>query len=233
MLVIPPENVDADENTDLQKKFSAWRDELTQWRQDRLAEGGMNELTFDDIMPAPDDPDLWPMWRDWLKQWRKDKRKELNYDDKYYRDEAFAWVPSSLVSTKIMSWEMLFIDPETSEYTVDKFLDYGEAEYGGFDSVLLWQAYPRIGFDERNQFDYYRELPGGLEGLREVTRLCHDRGVDVFINYNPWDRGTRREVGFEDYDYQNVPEYELLDMDKKMLIETLKGINADGIRHLS
>ncbi|MHC4153170.1 MAG: formylglycine-generating enzyme family protein, partial [Planctomycetota bacterium] len=102
-------------------------------------------------------------------------------------------------------------------------------EYGGFDSVLLWQAYPRIGFDERNQFDYYRELPGGLEGLRQVTRLCHNRGVDVFINYNPWDRGTRREVGFEDYDYENVPEYELLDMDKKMLIETLKAIDADGI----
>ena len=104
--------VEADEKAALQKKFSAWRDELTKWRQDRLAEGGTNELTFDDIMPAPDDPELWPLWRDWLEQWRKDKRKELNYDDKYYRDEAFAWAASSLVSTKIMSWEMMFIDLE-------------------------------------------------------------------------------------------------------------------------
>jgi len=61
----------------------------------------------------------------------RDQRKALNYDDKYYRAKEFAWVPSSLVSTKIMSWEMLFIDRETGEYTVDKFLDYGEKEYGG------------------------------------------------------------------------------------------------------
>ena len=228
MLLAPAINVAADENTDLQKRFAAWRAKIEQWRKNRLEEGGTNELTFDDIMPAPDDPELWPIWRDWLKEWREEKREELNYDDKYYRDEAFAWVPSSFVSTKIMSWEMMFIDPETGQYTVDKFLDYGEKEYGGFDSVLLWQAYPRIGFDERNQFDYYRDLPGGLEGLREVVRLCHKRGVDVFINYNPWDRGTRREVGFENHDY-DVPHEVLLDMDKKMLIDTLKATDADGI----
>jgi len=112
----------------------------------------------------------------------RDQRKALNYDDKYYRAKEFAWVPSSLVSTKIMSWEMLFIDRETGEYTVDKFLDYGEKEYGRVDNVLLWQAYPRIGFDERNQFDFYRDLPGGLERLRKVTKACHQRGVKVFIS---------------------------------------------------
>jgi hypothetical protein len=99
VFMVPVANVEANEKDALQEKFSAWREELTQWRQNRLEEGGTNELTFDDIMPAPDDPDLWPLWRDWLKQWRKDKRKELNYNDKYYRDEAYAWVPSSLVSS--------------------------------------------------------------------------------------------------------------------------------------
>ncbi|MHC4725581.1 MAG: hypothetical protein ACYS9V_15320 [Planctomycetota bacterium] len=67
VFIVPLANVEANEKAALQKKFSAWRDELTQWRQNRLAEGGTNELTFDDIMPAPDDPDLWPLWRDWLK----------------------------------------------------------------------------------------------------------------------------------------------------------------------
>ena len=108
---------------------------------------------------------------------------------------------------------MLFIDPETSEYTVNKFLEYGENEFGGFDQVLLWQAYPRIGFDERNQFDFYRDLPGGMEGLRQVSRICHEKGVRVFISYNPWDTGTRRE-GKSDVD---------------LLLETVKAIDADGI----
>ena len=229
-LVVPAVTVEAEEKAALQKKFSAWRAGVVKWRENKLAEEDLpNELTFDDILPAPDDPALWPLWRDWLKQWRKDHREALNYDDKYYRDKAFAWVPSSLVSTKIMSWEMLFINPETGQYTVDKFLDYGEREYGGFDNVLLWQAYPRIGFDERNQFDFYRDLPGGFEGLREVTKACHKKGVKVFISYNPWDRGTRRESGFDEDMDKNADEYELLEMDKKLLIETVKSIGADGI----
>ncbi|MHC4758831.1 MAG: hypothetical protein ACYTE8_09250 [Planctomycetota bacterium] len=52
VFIVPVANVEANEKAALQKKFSAWRDELTQWRQNRLAEGGMNELTFDDILPA-------------------------------------------------------------------------------------------------------------------------------------------------------------------------------------
>ena len=66
-LMIPAENVRADENADVQKEFSAWRDQIMQWRVDKLAEPDLpNELTFDDILPAPEDPELWPLWRDWL-----------------------------------------------------------------------------------------------------------------------------------------------------------------------
>ncbi len=54
-------------------------------------------------------------------------------------------------------------------------------------------AYPRIGVDDRNQFDFYRDMPGGLNGLRELSRRCHRRNVKVLIDYNPWDTGTRRE----------------------------------------
>ena len=225
-LIVPVANARADERAVLKKEFSAWRDQLTQWRKATFVEAGnKNEKTFDNILPAPDDPALWPLWREWLRQWRADQRKALNYDDKYYRAKDFAWVPSNLVSTKIMSWEMLFIDPETGEYTVDKFLEYGETEYGGFDNVLLWQAYPRIGIDERNQFDFYRDLPGGLEGLRGVVNACHKKGVKVFISYNPWDRGTRREGKSE----EDADEYMLTEMDEDLLMETVKSIDADGI----
>jgi hypothetical protein len=54
--------------------------------------------------------------------------------------------------------------------------------------VVLWHAYPALGIDSRNQFDFYRDVPG-LAGL--VADL-HGLGVKVFLDYNPWDTGTRR-----------------------------------------
>src|SRR5262249_42940013 len=89
----------------------------------------------------------------------------------------------------------------------------GERDFGGYDSFVLWQAYPRIGFDDRNQYDFYRDMPGGLEALRDLSRYAHERGIRVFLCYNPWDTDTHRE-GRSDID---------------MLAEFVGEIEADGI----
>ena len=52
---------------------------------------------------------------------------------------------------------------------------------------MLWHAYPVIGIDDRNQWDFY-DVPG----LPEAVAALHDAGVRVFVDYNPWDTGTRR-----------------------------------------
>jgi hypothetical protein len=46
-----------------------------------------------------------------------------------------------------------------------------------------------IGIDERNQFDWYRDVPD----LPELVADLRGRGIRVFLDYNPWDVGTRRE----------------------------------------
>ena len=62
-------------------------------------------------------------------------------------------------------------DRENDVWTVDKYLDDVTERYGGIDSVLLWQAYPNIGIDDRNQFDMMTSLPGGLDKLKQVNSL--------------------------------------------------------------
>jgi hypothetical protein len=140
-------------------------------------------------------------------------RERLHYDDGAYRNPAFAWVPSCYCCCFAMMCDQNLYDPVKRRYTIDAFLDEGVRDFGGYDAVVLWQAYPRIGFDERNQFDFYRDMPGGLAGLRELGAIMHRRGVKVFIDYNPWDTGTRREGK----------------SDVEMLVEMVTAIDADGI----
>jgi hypothetical protein len=86
-----------------------------------------------------------------------------------------------------------FYDQETNTYNVQSLIARGKKEYGGYDSVVLWHAYTRIGLDNRNQFDFYRGMPDGLKGIKTVTDEFHNAGIKVFIDYNPWDTGTRGE----------------------------------------
>ena len=85
-------------------------------------------------------------------------------------------------------WDDQLYDVETGTFTPDKFVQHGVDDFGGYDAVVLWHAYPVIGIDSRNQFDFYRDVPG----LRELVDDLHRLGLKVFFDYNPWDVGTRR-----------------------------------------
>ncbi len=124
-----------------------------------------------------------------------------------------AWAARAFTSHFTFMYDRSLYDPATGRYTLDAFLDDGVREFGGYDIIVLWQAYPRLGVDDRNQFDMYRDMPGGLAGIRDLVRRAHARGVKVFIDYNPWDRGTRRE---------GRP-------DEHLLAELVADIEADGI----
>jgi hypothetical protein len=144
------------------------------------------ELDEAKIFAAPDDPALWPAWRERLAEWRADARHRLGYDGRHY-DE----VPGDCLSVCLAwLWDETLYDHERGEFTVDAFLDAAERDFGGFDGVVLWHAYPVIGLDDRNQFDFYRDVPE----LPDVVRAFQGRGVRVFVDYNPWDTGTRREA---------------------------------------
>jgi hypothetical protein len=165
------------------------------------------------IIAAPKDPALWPTFREQLAHWREETRGRLHYDGALYRRPEFAWAASAYACYFLMMYDEAFYDSRAGRYTLEAFLDEGVRQFGGYDSLVLWHAYPRIGVDQRNQFDFYRDMPGGLSGVREVVHACQKRGVRAYINYNPWDRGTRRE--------------DRPDLDA--LVEMVRALDVDGI----
>lgn len=165
------------------------------------------------IIQAPDDPAEWDAFVEDLHQWRKKIKDKISYNDALYARPEFQWVSSAYNCYFLMMYDEAFYDPENNRYKVEEFIESGEEQFGGYDIVVLWHAYPRIGLDERNQFDFYRDMPGGLEGIRKISDKLHSLGKKVYINYNPWDTGTRRE-GMPDID---------------ALSEIIKAIDADGI----
>jgi formylglycine-generating enzyme len=143
------------------------------------------ELDRAKIVAAPDDPAAWPEWREQLRAWRD--RARDGYDGSAY--ERLSWTQGCFAVALVWLWDERLYDHERHRFTPDRLLDEGEREFGGYDAVVLWHAYPVVGIDDRNQFDWYREVPG----LRELVAALHSRGVHVFCDYNPWDVGTRRE----------------------------------------
>ena len=114
------------------------------------------------IVAAPDDPAEWPAWREALARWRDEARARVAYDAAAYAAPETAWTQTCFSVALAWLWDDLLYDHEASRFTPDRFVDHGEAEFGGFDGVVLWHAYPVIGIDARNQFDFYRDVPGQI-----------------------------------------------------------------------
>ena len=140
------------------------------------------------ILAAPDDPAEWPRWRARLTRWRDEARARLAHDDALYRRDDLRWARGCFVISQIWLWDELLYDFETHTFTPDRLLADAAERFGGFDGIVLWHAYPVIGIDERNQWDFYRAVPG----LDRLVADLHAAGVRVFVDYNPWDVGTRR-----------------------------------------
>jgi hypothetical protein len=140
------------------------------------------------IFAAPDDPDDWPAWRSTLARWRDEARSRIGYDGGAYERSELAWTRRCFAVALAWLWDELLWDHSAGRFTPERFLADAES-FGALDGIVLWHAYPVIGIDDRNQFDWYRDVPG----LRELVAGLQARGVRVFLDYNPWDVGTRRE----------------------------------------
>lgn len=115
------------------------------------------------------------------------------FDNTLYERPDLAWIKESYLIVLQMAWDKDFYDRLAGKYTFPEVIKNGIARFGHVDVYGIWPTWPRLGLDQRNQWDMYRDLPGGNTQLRNFVRMSRQSGTKFFIAYNPWDKSTRNE----------------------------------------
>lgn len=113
----------------------------------------------------------------------------------YHRSD-LSWYRSQWLQHFTFLYGREIFDHQRHRFDVDRLLDDG-MRFGSYDGLLLWPAYPRIGVDERSQWDFYDDLPGGRDGLRALAARARKRGTRIFLPYLPWDAPGESRHGKE------------------------------------
>lgn len=133
------------------------------------------------------------------------------FDLTMYKREDLKWMNQAYIMLLQFAWDKKYYDWKSKRYNFYSSLFEFDSLTGGFDIFTLWPTWPRLGLDQRNQWDMYRDLPGGIGELRKQSDFAHASGKKYFISYNPWDESGRKE--------------EHLDGMEKLLRQT----DADGV----
>ncbi len=67
-----------------------------------------------------------------------------------------AWFQDQLVQHFTFLYGRELLNIQTGQFEIDRFLDDAERDFGGYDGMLLWGGCPRLGIDERSQWDFFR-----------------------------------------------------------------------------
>jgi len=126
-------------------------------------------------------------WRAELRSWREASAKRFSYDGSAYNRPGFV-DDSSYSIALIWIWDELLFDFEKQVFTPEKLIADSQ-KFGGFDGIILWHAYPVIGVDTRNQFDFYNDVPG----LAQLITALQAAGIKIYLNYNPWGKWNKRD----------------------------------------
>ncbi|MGE5419477.1 MAG: formylglycine-generating enzyme family protein [Chloroflexota bacterium] len=118
------------------------------------------------------------------------------FDNSLYTRADLSWIKQSYLIILQMAWDREFYDRLTGKYNFAEVIKKGISQFGKIDVYGIWPTWPRLGLDQRNQWDLYRDLPGGTKQLRNFADMSQQAGTRFFIAFNPWDKSTREEDHF-------------------------------------
>jgi len=187
------------------------------------------------IIEAPNLADQWDSWRQEISAWKDSVLKKMAYNGEIYQKKEYQWASKAYSTLFLMANDKNLYD-KNGKYDIGKYLKKYEEQYGGVDVVVLWPTYPQLGFDDRDQYFFYRNLPGGIQGLKTLCDQLHRMGKKLVIAYNPWDNIARlngkndidellnllRETGADGFFLDTISNFE-------NLFQQLKEINPAAV----
>jgi len=134
-----------------------------------------------------------------------------HFNDTLYQRKDLEWVRHSYLMHLMMSWDKFFYNNKKASYSIQDFIQRGQQLYGGDDIISIWPTWPTLGLDQRNQFDLFNDLPGGLTAIKNISNQLTALNKHLFVSYNPWDVDTRKMDHY------------------KGLSKLIESTNADGV----
>lgn len=137
-------------------------------------------------------------WREGLTQlFQKRMLYDIeNFDNGIFERNDLKWIRHSYVMHIMMTWDKFYYDYKDRKFHLSEFVERGKKLYGGDDVISIWPTWPTLGLDQRNQFDLFRDLPGGTKKIHQIADELHRQNIKFFVCYNPWDESTRSENHF-------------------------------------
>ena len=136
-------------------------------------------------------------WQDGLKLMFRDRLlydvEPGEFDNSVFEREDLKWIRHAYVAHLMMAWDGSFYDAADQKFHLEAFFQKGKKMYGGDDFIGIWPTWPTLGMDQRNQWDLFRDLPGGTDHLKKEAAMLNGQNCRLFLCYNPWDESTRNE----------------------------------------
>jgi formylglycine-generating enzyme required for sulfatase activity len=153
---------------------------------------------------------------DWQEGLRKTFQEKMlfdvdEFDNTLFERDDLKWVRHTYLCQLMMGWDHNIFDIEKERYTLNDFISFNYKVLGGAEIYGLWPTWPALGMDQRNQWDMYRSMPGGMAAVKGLADLCHQSNSHFYIAFKPWDTATRKEDPYE------------------ALAESIKETGADGV----
>ncbi len=161
--------------------------DIDRWKVTLKPGGWVEYSIYADCHPGDWHEGLRLMFRD---RWLYDLPE---FDNSMFMRNDLKWMKNSYLMLLQFAWDKKYYDYSKQKHTFYQNLIEYDSLTGGFDIYTLWPTWPRLGLDQRNQWDMYRDLPGGLGELHKQVEHAHNAGKKYFISFNPWDEGTRKE----------------------------------------